>query len=163
MKCIHCEPPVNVNTVEAVDSLPAVDVVGGADGCVRALKNMKRNLKKKGADIVDIPQGNSVFLLAPLKGVTRAVWGFFDSGCSDAVLKHGVPGKELHGVCTNVGPIPLQGVGGIIVQAKEEWIVRMKRKDGRVQLVQGLTMDQVCAPMPRVNTEQISRTQTGRI
>ena len=111
-------------------------------------------MKKKGKDVIDIPDGNSIFMLAPLKGVTRPVIGFFDSGCSDAVFKHGVPGTELHGVCTDHGPIPMNGVGGVLVYAKQEWIVRMLRKDGRVQLVKGFTMDQCCSVMPRFSTEQ---------
>ena len=152
----NIKPPVNVNVVEntatASNSTEATKVVG--DGGVKAIKNMRRNLKKKGTEIIDLPEGDSIFVLAPLKGVTRPVMGFFDSGCSDAVLKQGVPGTELHGVCTDSGPIPMQGVGGILVQAREEWIVRMKRKDGRVQLMKGFTMDQVCAAMPRINTEK---------
>ena len=148
-------PPINVNVTEPATSFEITDTSAKVadDGGVRAMKNMRRNMKKKGTEVIDIPEGDSVFMLAPLKGVTRPVWSFFDSGCSDAVLKHGVPGKELHGVCTNSGPIPMQGVGGIMVYAKEEWIVRMKRKDGRIQLMKGFTMDQVCAAMPRVNTE----------
>ena len=77
-----------------------------------------------------------------------------DSGCSDAVMRDGVPGVELHGVCTEQGPITCFGVGGIQISAKQEWIVKLKKKDGNYQLVKGLTMDQVCSPMPIVNTEQ---------
>ena len=150
----NIHPPINLTVVEAATTTNDNPSSVAEDGGVRAMKNMKRNLKKKGTEVLDLPEGDSVFLLAPLKGVTRPVMGFFDSGCSDAVLKHGVPGKELHGVCTNGGPIPMQGVGGVVVHAREEWIVRMKRKDGRVQLLKGFTMDMVCAAMPKVNTEK---------
>ena len=44
----------------------------------------------------DVPDGNSLFILAPLKGKTSPVLGFLDSGCSDAVFKHDVVGNELH-------------------------------------------------------------------
>ena len=54
----------------------------------RILKNMKRNLKKRGADLIPIPEGEAMFVLAPLKGITEPVLGFFDSGCSDAVARH---------------------------------------------------------------------------
>ena len=152
----NIKPPVNINVVEAPStnnhSYEAPKVA--ADGGVRAMKNMKRNLKKKGTEVLDIPEGDSVFVLAPLKGVTKPVIGFFDSGCSDSVIKHGIPGTELHGVCTNAGPIPMNAVGDILVQAREEWIVKMKRKDGRVQLMKGFTMDRVCAAMPWVNTKE---------
>ena len=48
----------------------------------------------------------------------------------------------------------MNGVGGVLVYSMQEWIVRMMRKDGRVQLMTGFTMDQCCATMPRFNTEQ---------
>ena len=147
----NLKPPLNTNVAGAVHDVKEADQ---QDQGVKGLKNMKRNLKKKGKELVEIPEGNSVFMLAPLKGVTRPVIGFFDSGCSDAVFRHGVPGTELHGVCTDPGPIPMAGVGGVIVYAKQEWIVRALRKDGRVQLIKGFTMDQCTAPMPMFTTEQ---------
>ena len=147
-------PPVNVNPikVDTVETPPEFKVV--TDGGVKAMKNMRRNLKKKGSEVVDIPEGVSVFMLAPLKGVTRPVNAFFDSGCSDACIRSGVPGKELHGVCVDAGPIPMLGVGGIKIEAKEEWIVKMRRKDKKVQLMKGFTMEKVCAAMPVINTEK---------
>ena len=140
------KPPVNTNTA-AVPTKPVVDTA-------KVLKNMKRNLKKRGADLIPIPEGDSMFILAPLKGITEPVLGFFDSGCSDAVARHGVPGKQLAGICVNEGPISCFGVGATEITAKQEWIVKLKRKDGNYQLVQTLTMDTVCAPMPVVNTER---------
>ena len=113
---------------------------------------MRRNARKKGADIYDVPDGNSLFILAPLKGRSEPVLSFLDSGCSDAVFQHGVPGDQLQGICVNEGPITCTGVGNIQLQARQEWIVKFKRKDGNYQLVQGLTLDTVCAPMPIVNT-----------
>ena len=147
-------PPVNVNPIkiDTVENAPDPKVV--SDGGVKAMKNMRRNLKKKGSEVVDIPEGVSVFMLAPLKGVTRPVNAFFDSGCSDACIRSGVPGSELHGVCVDAGPIPMLGVGGIKIDAKEEWIVKMRRKDKKVQLMKGFTMEKVCAAMPVINTEK---------
>ena len=147
----NLKPPLNTNVAGTVHD---VKEAMQHDQGVKGLKNMKRNLKKKGREVVEIPEGNSIFMLAPLKGVTRPVIGFFDSGCSDAVFRHGVPGTELHGVCTDPGPIPMTGVGGVVVYAKQEWIVRALRKDGRIQLIKGFTMDQCTAPMPKFNTEQ---------
>ena len=84
------------NAAAATNSTGAAKVAG--DGGVKAIKNMRRNLKKKGTEVIDLPEGDSVFVLAPLKGVTKPVIGFFDSGCSDSVIKHGIAGTELHGV-----------------------------------------------------------------
>ena len=140
------QPPVNTNTATTATTV-VVDTA-------KVLKNMKRNLKKSGADLIPIPEGDAMFVLAPLKGITEPVLGFFDSGCSDAVARHGIPGSQLSGICVNEGPISCYGVGATQIQAKEEWIIKLKRKDGNYQLVQTLTMDNVCAPMPTVNTSQ---------
>ena len=53
----------------------------------RVRKNMRRYAKKRGAKIVDVPDGNSMFVLAPLKGMTQPVLTFIDSGCSDVVFE----------------------------------------------------------------------------
>jgi len=43
-------------------------------------------------------------------------------------------------------------VGNIELKAKQEWIVKIKLKNNNYQLVQGLTLQNVCAPMPVVST-----------
>ena len=155
-KRFKIQPPVNTNTA-SVASNASVDTA-------RVLKNMKRNLKKRGAALIPIPEGDSMFVLAPLKGINKPVLGFFDSGCSDAVARHGIPGVELNGICVNEGPITCFGVGATKVEAKQEWIIKLKRKDGNYQLVQTLTMDTVCAPMPVVNTgEAVSQLKNSDI
>ena len=118
----------------------------------KIIKNMRRNAKKRGAELHDIPDGNSMFILAALKGKTEPVLTFLDSGCSDAVFRHDIPGNQLAGVCINEGPITCTGVGNIQLNARQEWIVKFKKKNGNVQLVKGLSLDTVCAPMPTVNT-----------
>ena len=120
----------------------------------KVIKNMRRNAKKRGAEIFDIPDGNSTFVLVPLKGKTEPVLTFLDSGCSDAVFEDGIPGNQLPGICINEGPITCTGVGSIQLKARQEWIVKLELKDGNYQLVQGLTLDKVCAPMPIINTVQ---------
>ena len=120
----------------------------------KVIKNMRRNAKKRGNEVYDIPDGNSMFVLAPLKGKTEPVLTFLDSGCSDAVFEDGIPGNQLQGVCINEGPISCTGVGSIQLEARQEWIVKLRRKDGNIQLVQGLTLQKVCAPMPFINTVQ---------
>ena len=92
-----------------------------------------------------------MYSMAPLKGITEPVLAFFDSGCSDAA-RQGVPGKQLPGICVNEGPKSCFGVGATEIPAKQEWIVKLKRKNWNYQLVQILTMGTVCAPMPVVNT-----------
>ena len=152
-KKLNITPPVNTNTASTQKSESVSEVSTNAvkpDEVAKVIKNMRRNAKKKGAEVYDIPQGNSMFILAPLKGKSEPVLTFLDSGCSDAVFKDGIPGDQLQGICVNQGPICCTGVGNIQLQAKQEWIVKFKRKDGNYQLVQGLTLDTVCAPMPIV-------------
>ena len=86
-----------------------------------------------------------MFVLAPLE---------VDSGCSDAVARHGIPGSQLNGICVNEGPITCSEFGATQIEARLDWISKLKRKDGNYQLVQTLTMDNVCAPMPMVDTGQ---------
>jgi len=157
-KKFKINPPVNTNTdttekTQCDFTEPTSNAVKHGD-VARVIKNMMRNARKRGAKVYDVPDGNSMFIVAPLKGKTNPVLGFLDSGCSDAVFKQEVPGNQLQGVCINEGPICCTGVGEIKLQAKQEWIVKLKRKDGNYQLVQGLTLDDVCAPMPMVNTVQ---------
>ena len=124
----------------------------------KKIKNMKKKAKiyakKKGttpAKIHDVPEGESLFILAELKGSSRPILSFWDSGCSDSAFK--VPGKELNGLCVNKGPIKFFAVGNNVLEAKQEWIVKVKLKNGDYQLVQGLTMDEVTCPMPMINLE----------
>ena len=99
-----------------------------------------------------VSDGNSMFVLARFKGKTQPVLAFLDSGCSDSVLEYGIPGTQLPGFCINQGPISCTGVGNIQLKARQEWRVQLKMKDGNYQDVQGLTHDNVCAPMPIFDT-----------
>ena len=112
-------PPVNTN-VSAVPVKPVVDTA-------KVLKNMRRNLKKRGSNLIPVPEGDSMFVLAPLKGNTKPVMCFFDCGCSDAVTRHGIAGEQLSGVCINEGPLQCFGVGGTRIEAKQEWILKLKK------------------------------------
>ena len=151
-KKFKINPPMKTET--AANKKPQFDLIDSAkpDDVAKVIKNMRRNARKRGAEVYDVPDGDSMFILAPLKGKTEPVLGFLDSGCSDAVFKQDVVSSQLQGVCINQGPICCTGVGGIKLQAKQEWIVKLRRKDGNYQLVQGLTLDDLCAPMPIVNT-----------
>ena len=150
-KKLRIYPPVNTNLTLCPEPIIAADVHSNNDppdaGVVptnmpkpsRARKNMRRYAKKS---------GNSMFVLAPLKGKTQPVLAFLDSGCSDAVFEHGIPGNQLPGFCINQGPISCTGVGNIQLKARQEWRVQLKMKDGNYQEVQGLTLDDVCLPCP---------------
>ena len=82
----------------------------------KILKNMKRNSKKRGAELIPITEGDSMFVLAPLK---------VDSGCSDAVARHGIPGSQLNRMCVNEGPITCLEFGATQIEARLEWIIKL--------------------------------------
>ena len=46
----------------------------------KVMKNMKRNLKQRGTELIPIPEGDSLSVLAPLKGNTKLVMGFSTVG-----------------------------------------------------------------------------------
>ena len=46
----------------------------------KVLKNMKVNIKKRGAELISIPEGDSLSVLTPLKGNTKPAMGFSTVG-----------------------------------------------------------------------------------
>ena len=116
------------------------------------IRNMKKDLQKENKSLVDIPSGNSLFLLAELKGKTRGLLTFFDSGASDCLAKEGVPGNEVVGTLLNKGPFYLNVAGNKTVTAGDEWIFQMERTDGQFQAFRCLTLKKICNDWPRVTT-----------
>ena len=53
--------------------------------------------RRKGMDVVPEPEGRPLFLFFAAKGRNKPVQVFFDNGCSDAVMREGVPGVEWRG------------------------------------------------------------------
>ena len=116
-----------------------------------AVRKIRRGQQKRGKDIVPVPEGEPLFLFHPTQGKTRPVNTFYDTGCSHAVFKEGVPGGQLRGQLVAKGPFDIGGVGGLTARANDEWVVGVKRMDGRTQLVQGLTVETVTAEFPTLN------------
>ena len=119
------------------------------DPVAGALKKLKRSLKN--STIVDVPDGEPMFMFFGAKGKTRSLTTFLDNGCSHAVFRKDVPGAELKGQLIQNGPFDIGGVGGARVIAHSEWICSMDREDGRKQLVQGLTVDKVTSDFPMID------------
>ena len=71
---------------------------------------MRHYAKKRGAKIFYVPDCNSMFVLA---GKTLPVLSFLESGYSDAVFEHGIPGTQLPVFCINQEPISCTSVGDI--------------------------------------------------
>ena len=78
-----------------------------------AIRKMKRTEKDKSKEIVPVPEGEPLFLFHGAKGRNRSLNTFYDSGCSHAVFKSGIPGTELKGQVVAKGPFNIGGVGGM--------------------------------------------------
>ena len=119
-----------------------------------AARRLKRNEKKRNPEVefVPVPEGQSLFLFCPVEGKTRDLNFFQDSGCSSALFKTGVPGSELRGQVIEKGPFIVEGVNGVKITAGDEWLVQLKRSDGRIQLMKGLTMDVITGDFPKIST-----------
>ena len=89
-------------------------------------------------EVVPEPNGRPIFLFFAAKGRNKPVQVFFDNGCSDAVMRAGIPGVEFG----------MGGVGGISSFTKDEWMVLVPRVDGKMQAVRGYSMNQVTCTFP---------------
>ena len=119
----------------------------------QAVRKIRRVEKKKGVEIVPVPEGRPMFLFHPTQGKTHAVNTFYDSGCSHAVFENGIPGQQLRGQIVNKGPFSIDGVGGLVTSAMDEWVVSVPRTDGKKQLIQGLTVARITSDFPLTQLE----------
>ena len=118
-----------------------------------AAKSMRKRLRSNGfkGEIQPVPEGDPMFLFFRAKGRVNGVNTFFDSGCSTAVFREGVPGTELRARITQTGPFIMNGVGGIKTKANNLWLVSMDLANGNKQFIQGLSVDRVTSDFPMVN------------
>ena len=116
---------------------------------------MKKRFRSNGfkGDVRPVPQGEPMFLFFKAKGKVNGVNVFFDKGCSTAVFKEGIPGKELRGLVIKKGPFIMNIVGGIKTKANNMWLTSLDLADGGKQLVQGLSVDTVTMEFPLISLE----------
>ena len=134
----------------------------------KAFRIAERKLKKKArkstnspVEVVPVPEGNPMFMFQALRGRTKPVFAFYDSGCSNACLRSGIPGDQLRGQVLAKGPFIVEGVKGVLIQADDEWLVHLDRVDGKKQELRGLTLDQITAGSPKFNIEEATRAVKG--
>ena len=116
-----------------------------------AVKRIRRGQVKRNRDILPVPSGEPLFLFHATQGKTKPVNTFYDTGCSHAVFMEGIPGNQLRGQLVCRGPFSIGGVGGLTAKANDEWVASVKRADGKIQLVQGLTVDRVTSDFPMID------------
>ena len=95
-------------------------------------------------------KGAPMFMFGYAEGKTRPINIMYDSGCSDLLLKEGVPEKEMEGVRVAAGPFVIGAVGGVKLMANDAWMVKCKMFDGISQVLEGLTVNQVTSCFPKV-------------
>ena len=118
----------------------------------QGLKEATEKLKKKasGSKVLEVPEGDPLFLFSTTMGKTRPLNIFYDEGCSHCVFKHGVPRVELEGELTRPGPLTIGAVGGVPVTARDEWACLIDLQNGNQQVLQGVAVDKITSDFPSV-------------
>ena len=125
------------------------------DNFEKAVRKIKR--LENGSELVPVPEGEPIFLFHATQGKSEPVRTFYDSGCSHAVFREGVPGKQLKGQIVSKGPFNIDGIGGLKTSANDEWVCSVARTDGRKQLIQGLAVNRITSDFPLTNLETATR------
>ena len=113
-------------------------------------KAIERLKKSEKAELVPVPEGEPLFLFHATQGKTEPIKTFYDSGCSHAVFKEGIPGKQLKAQIVTRGPFEIGGIGGLKSTANNEWLVSVPRVDGKSQAIQGLSVKRITSDFPMV-------------
>ena len=121
--------------------------------------NLKKATEKlrqevEGSKVIDVPEGEPMFLFSSAVGKTRPINVFYDKDCSHVVFRDGVPQHELVSVMTKKGPLAITGVGDTKVKVKDEWACLLDKADGCKQVVQGVTVEHITAPYPMINISE---------
>ena len=123
-----------VNTPTVADAVPVEETpptpskVGD-----KVFKTAEKKLRRKSSgsqgpvEVVPIPRAEPMFMYQALKGKTDPVNGFYDSGCSNACLRTGIPGAQLKGQVLAKGPFNITGVNGVNITAQDERLVHLDR------------------------------------
>ena len=74
--------------------------------------DMKEDTKKlrqvvEGSKVIEVLEGEPLFLFSSTVGKTRPIYVFYDKGCSNVVFREGVPQHELVFVKTKKGPLTI--------------------------------------------------------
>ena len=124
------------------------------------LHNQKKSRKAKKKEVaarsnfIPVPKGAPIFMFQGVEGKTKSTKWFYDSGCSHICMKSSIPVTEYDSTLLQKGPFNIGGVGGLKVLASDEYLISVKREDGRMQHFQGVTMDTITTEFPEVNLEK---------
>ena len=118
-----------------------------------ATKILQKKLSKSGEDIElrPIPAGRAQFMMGQTRGKSRPLNILYDSGCYALLLRDGVQRELGVSVLKTKGPYIVNGVGNTSVKVNDEWQTSLPLIDGSRQAVEGWTVDEVTAPLPRID------------
>ena len=123
-------------------------------GCCLGDATEKLKEAAKGAKVVEVPEGDPLFLFSLAVGKTRPITVFYDKGCSNVVFKEGVPVNELEAVMTRKGPLTINGVGDSKVKVLDEWACLIDKDDGSKQVVQGVAVKNITTEFPLIDVSE---------
>ena len=119
-------------------------------------RKLRKKLNSSGEDVElrPIPEGRAQFMIGQTKGKTRPLNILYDSGCYGLLLKEGVQKELGKSVLKTKGPFEVNGVGNTSVKVNDEWITTLKLIDGSRQVVEGWTVEEVTAPLPKIDVSR---------
>ena len=94
------------------------------------LEELYDSARSKGVTVIEEPKGRPIFQFFLAKGKNKPVLTFLDTGCSDPVVREGIPGVQWEGVVTKKGPFDMGGIGGMAAKTRDEWMVLVPLADG---------------------------------
>ena len=107
-----------------------------------------------GSKVVDVPEGEPLFLFSCAVGRTRSIKIFYDGGCSHVVIQSDIPVKQLPGICTRKGPLTINGVGATKITVGDEYACLLDLTDGSKQTIQGVTVDKITSKFPTIKLSE---------
>ena len=121
-----------------------------------ATRKLRRKISSSGehVEVKPIPKGRAQFMIGQTKGKTRPLNILYDSGCYGLLLKEGVQHELGKSILKTKGPFVVNGVGNTSVKVNDEWLTTLKLLNGSRQAVEGWTVDEVTAPLPKINVSK---------
>ena len=153
----------NVSSKPTRPDIPVTDptnqegeVFESTEGIAHCNNKAAEHLKDlaKGSTVLEVPEGEPLFLFSCAVGKTRSIKIFYDGGCSHVVIKDEIPDKELPGTMTKKGPLQINGVGNTKITVGDEWSCLLDLVDGTKQTIQGVTVDKITSKFPRIKLKE---------
>ena len=137
------------------DSYPAASSAAHSEACsTPSLAEATESLRVAagGVPVLDVPDGEPMFMFSYAIGKTRPLNVFYDRGCSHVCFKRGVPVNQLNAVMTRPGPIFVNGVGDTHVEMNAEYVALLDKRDGTKQAMLGIeSLGPITSTFPMVS------------